>query len=399
MLLLLATESEINVDEEMLLRVEDVIKNVILPRASSEPDLIESICLEAQTLSRSQTAFPLINRVSGRVEYDLMGTVVNSEKALAGFEVLEDLGLVKRSPAGAVLQCPRCGSARLRAYLTCRFCGSPLVIKTRLIQHVVCGYTGEEEEFRKGKRLICPKCGLELKHEGSDYIVIAEIFKCLNCGARQRSPEVRLECLECGHHFKPLDGKYSLLYKFEPTETGLRLWRSGIWELAFFKLVAEKMGLRVRINSRLPVPGAEGYSFNLEIDVRRGLRRFYRIYVDSEAFLYSVFKERAAPIARLKSSIMREGREVYILIALPEWESRYEGSEFIDYREVLKVDVTVLFGTKAIIFPSLESDLCPRYFDNVKTLLESVLTTLFGLSLGGSRETEARTKAEELPRK
>jgi DNA-directed RNA polymerase subunit RPC12/RpoP len=388
---LLATDAEVKVDEDILLRVEDVINSIILPKASEDPEVIESICLGAQALSRNQTAYPMINRMTGRVEYDLMGTVINAERALAAFDILESLGLVKKAPAGAVLQCPKCGSARLRAYLTCRFCGSPLVVKTRLIQHVVCGYTGEEEEFVKGKRLICPKCGLELKHEGSDYIVIAEIFKCLNCGARQRSPEVQLECLECGHHFKPLEGRYVLLYRFEPTETGFRLWRSGIWELAFFKLVAEQLGFRVRVNARLPIPGAEGYSFNLEISIRRGLRRAYRIYIDSESFLYETFKERAVPIARLKAAVMREGRELYILVAMPEWERRYEGSEFIDYREVLKGDVSVLLGTKAVIFPSLESDLCPRYYENVRVLLNSIVTNVFGISLGG-RGSEAESQ-------
>jgi hypothetical protein len=374
----LATFSEAAVDEKLLSRIEDIIEHVILPKASEDPELIENICLGTQSLSRDQSAPPLINRVSGKVEYDLMGRMVEAEKALAAFEVLEDLGLVKRSPAGAVLRCPKCGSTRLRAYLTCRFCGSPLIVKTRLIQHVVCGYTGEEEEFRKGKRLICPKCGLELKREGGDYIVIAEIFKCLNCGARQRNPEIRLECLECGHHFKPLEGRYTLLYKFEPTETGFRLWRSGIWELAFFRIVARRLGLRVRVNSRLPIPGAEGYSFNLELDARRG-RRIYRIYIDSESFLYENFRERATTIARIKADIMREGREVYILIALPGWESRYTNSDFISYEKVFEGDIATLLGTKAIIFPNLESELCPRYYENIRILLESILINVFGL--------------------
>ena len=88
---------------------------------------------------------------------------------------------------------------------------------------------------------------------------------------------------------------------------------------------------------------------------------------------------------------MREGRELYILVAMPEWERRYEGSEFIDYREVLKGDVSVLLGTKAVIFPSLESDLCPRYYENVRVLLNSIVTNVFGISLGG-RGSEAESQ-------
>ncbi len=368
------------IDKDMLSRVEDVIEEVILPKSSENPEIIKNVCLGVQTLSRSQAANPLINRTNGIVEYNLIDKYINADDVLKAFSLLEDLGMVKRTPASAVLKCPKCHSTRLRPYFVCRFCGSPLVIKTRLIQHIVCGYTGEEEEFVKGKRLICPKCGLELKQEGTDYIVIAEIFKCLNCGARQRNPEIQIECLECGHNFKPLEGKYELLYKFEPTEVGLRLWKSGLWELAFFRLVARDLGYRVRVNSKPPIPGAEGYSYNLEIRVRAGLRRLYRIYVDSESFFHETFGERSTAIARLKSNIMREGREVYILIAMPDWEKRYAGSEFVDYRDVIKGDPSVLLGTRAVIFPNLESNICSQYYQNVRTLIRSIVLNIFGLA-------------------
>ncbi len=369
----------LEIDREMLSRVEEVIKEVLLPKSSEDPELIENICLSAQTLSKNQAVSPIIDRTSGLVEYDLNGSYVKSEDALKALSLLEDLGMVKREPASAVLKCPKCGSTRLRPYFVCRFCGSPLVIKTRLIQHVVCGYTGEEEEFTKGKRLICPKCGLELKQEGVDYIVIAEVFKCLSCGARQRNPEIEIECLDCGNNFKPLEGKYELLYKFEPTDIGFHLWRSGLWELAFFKLVAEELGYRARVNARPPIPGAEGYSYNIEIRIRVGLRRIYRIYIDSEPFLHEAFGDRSAAIARLKANIMREGREVYVLIAMPDWRERYEGSGFVEFNEVISGDPSILLGTKAVIFPSLESEICPQYYSNVKKLIESILANIFGL--------------------
>jgi hypothetical protein len=76
--------------------------------------------------------------------------------------------------------CPSCGSQNVSTRYCCPYCKSFNIQKGSLIEHVKCGYMDVEENFRKGEKLVCPKCHEELKKPDVDY-------KRLEYGARAKT--------------------------------------------------------------------------------------------------------------------------------------------------------------------------------------------------------------------
>jgi predicted RNA-binding Zn-ribbon protein involved in translation (DUF1610 family) len=91
---------------------------------------------------------------------DILGTssratsLVLESLAKEGILGKEDFEKILLSPGGSVQlipveRCPKCDSAQLT--------------RGKMIEHFNCGHVGLEEEFIKGLKHVCPKCGKELK--------------------------------------------------------------------------------------------------------------------------------------------------------------------------------------------------------------------------------------------
>ena len=113
--------------------------------------------------------------------------------------------------------CPVCESHKLFIQLRCPNCGSGKLRKKSMIQHMSCGHYDFEEEFVKGDKLVCPKCGKLLKALGVDYRRLGYAYKCYNCGANTPTPTIKYVCIN-GHEFH--NDEFGLkelrLYKLNP---------------------------------------------------------------------------------------------------------------------------------------------------------------------------------------
>lgn len=137
-----------------------------------------------------------------------------------------DKGLLEPYPADYVVQCPRCGSIYVATKYQCPYCGSIRLEKTRIIQHVLCGYTDTEIHFREKRRrgeviLVCPKCHRQLYREGEDYRILGTIYECRDCGRRVAEPRIIHRCTTCGYVFTPKDALYKPIYGLRLTDKGL----------------------------------------------------------------------------------------------------------------------------------------------------------------------------------
>lgn len=122
---------------------------------------------------------------------------VKGKEAVAIVESLTDRGILRKSYFDRLLHCPRCQSINLRPSTHCPKCGSGDITRGRILEHLACGYVGVEEEFSAKGKYVCPKCKLELRTMGADYVSRGVLRKCRDCGEIFSSPLVKWRCLKC----------------------------------------------------------------------------------------------------------------------------------------------------------------------------------------------------------
>jgi hypothetical protein len=115
-------------------------------------------------------------------------------------ESLCERGLLRREFYDRFHVCPRCDSLRLHVREECAQCHSSHLEEEQYLHHFRCAYQGPEERFRRGDRLICPKCCHELTHFGCDYDRPGSMVACQSCGHASSDPAVGFVCVDCGAH-------------------------------------------------------------------------------------------------------------------------------------------------------------------------------------------------------
>ena len=103
--------------------------------------------------------------------------------------------------------CPVCNSMNLRPSIKCPKCASGNVARGRIIEHLVCGKNGLEEEFLHGGKYICPHCNRPLKFLGTDYRSLGVNYKCHNCGVLSTEIGLKWQCLKCSAFFADEEAK------------------------------------------------------------------------------------------------------------------------------------------------------------------------------------------------
>jgi predicted RNA-binding Zn-ribbon protein involved in translation (DUF1610 family) len=121
----------------------------------------------------------------------------------------EDFEKILLSPGGSVQmipveRCPKCGSAQLT--------------RGKMVEHFNCGYVGLEEEFIKGLKHICPKCGKELKLIGTDYRNPGLLYTCHSCHDMFPLPIIKYRCLKTGETYDSAELQHVWLYSYRLNE-------------------------------------------------------------------------------------------------------------------------------------------------------------------------------------
>jgi hypothetical protein len=122
---------------------------------------------------------------------------IQSKEAVSILESLVDKGLLRKDFFERLLRCPQCQSMNLRPSTHCPKCGSGNIARGRVLEHVVCGYVGLEEEFVAKGRYLCPKCQVELRTIGTDYQSLGLLRKCYDCNEVFSTPAIKWRCMKC----------------------------------------------------------------------------------------------------------------------------------------------------------------------------------------------------------
>jgi hypothetical protein len=122
---------------------------------------------------------------------------VKGKEAVAILESLTDKGILRKSFFDRLLRCPRCQSINLRPSTHCPKCSSGDIVRGRILEHLACKYVGVEDEFSARGKYICPRCKLELRTMGADYLSRGVLRKCRDCGEIFSAPMLKWRCLKC----------------------------------------------------------------------------------------------------------------------------------------------------------------------------------------------------------
>jgi transcription elongation factor Elf1 len=125
----------------------------------------------------------------------------DGSKVMPFLNKLYEAGILERKLYDKVIYCPKCGSANISIRYCCPYCKSFDIQKSSLIEHVKCGYMDVQESFLKGTKLVCPKCGEELKTVDVDYRKAGVWCTCKVCGKSFDIPVSAHFCRSCHENF------------------------------------------------------------------------------------------------------------------------------------------------------------------------------------------------------
>lgn len=130
--------------------------------------------------------------------YPIVEAIIGDASKVEDFlNKLYEAGVLERKLYDKVIYCPKCGSVNVSVHYCCPYCKSFNIQKSSLIEHVKCGYMDVEENFRKGKKLVCPKCGEELKTLDVDYRKAGMWCTCKDCDKSFDIPVTAHFCRDC----------------------------------------------------------------------------------------------------------------------------------------------------------------------------------------------------------
>jgi uncharacterized protein YbaR (Trm112 family) len=147
---------------------------------------------------------------------ELLG--VPSEEAFRILESLAKNEILKKQFFGKFLLCPNCKSLNLRLSTHCPKCNSSNFFGCKVLEHLMCGYKGPEDEFKTDRGLVCPKCKKPLRVAEKDYRNLGVFYKCRVCGEMFKDITEKLHCLKCFGYFPKNEAEEIDIYSYQVNE-------------------------------------------------------------------------------------------------------------------------------------------------------------------------------------
>jgi GGDEF domain-containing protein len=117
-------------------------------------------------------------------------------------------------------ECDFCGSAHLSFVDVCPNCRSIEIDQHSALHCFTCGFIAPEERFQQGEHKVCPKCGVRLRHIGSDYDRPMETSACRNCDHIFVEGDVIARCAICAHSMPPTELRLHQIFSWRLSGLG-----------------------------------------------------------------------------------------------------------------------------------------------------------------------------------
>ncbi len=219
--------------QELIARIEVVLrraKKTTQPPVISKEDKLRVDFLKSMLDNNIKELIPEynMNSLSG-YGYPIAANFfkVNDGSEIDHIEFLVNKGCFEKRFFDRVLLCPYCMHHDINIRETCPTTHSANISIVEMIHHFRCGYTGIEEEFKKGTQYICPKCEHELKQIGVDYDKPGQSFVCNDNGEKFTEPDVSAQCRNCKKIFEIDNAMRQDIFKYPITEDAAGVVESG----------------------------------------------------------------------------------------------------------------------------------------------------------------------------
>jgi ribosomal protein L37AE/L43A len=254
--------------------------------------------LEPSYLANDELRYQRVEMILGDVPVDTVGLL--GEMAAAGTLSSE---LVDKAPA-----CPECGSKQLSTRYACPQCSTYDINRTYLFEHLKCGKVGNEESFKKGDEIICPKCQAVLHNFGVEYRAVGVWYECNKCKNSFNNPNHLHFCRPNHHEFSPDRVNLVPVYKYELNRKAIEQIRKGVLVYAEAITFLENLGLEVKAPHSLPGKSGEPQPFDIVVVLpKKGWRSEEKIVavdamVDDSAVGNDAVKSFAGKVKEAKPS-------------------------------------------------------------------------------------------------
>jgi len=147
--------------------------------------------------------------------YPLVEAILGSPEKVEKFlKELSDAKILIPELYDKIIYCPFCTSANLSTHYCCPYCKSFNIKKSSLIEHIECGYIDVEEKFRRGNKLVCPRCKKELTEADVDYRKAGVWCVCKDCSKNFDVPLTSHFCRDCHKNFTFEELIYKDVYSY-----------------------------------------------------------------------------------------------------------------------------------------------------------------------------------------
>jgi len=182
--------------QEMKANVDtDIIKKIIRALATSSENSINPVI----NFEKNQVSYPILSKIGeDELNIDLLEKLSSKTAGVLDKEIYERMVVCPQHPEDL--------SVSIRLY--CPECSSIHVERLQLIEHKVCGYIAEMEEF--GVTAVtdvttCPHCKRQIKDASKEIRTPGRWNKCHECGNKFDNVIVKLFCRRYNHDFEIME--------------------------------------------------------------------------------------------------------------------------------------------------------------------------------------------------
>ncbi len=195
---------------------------------------------------------------------------ISGLEPLAAKHWLETLcrkGVLTKKFFETVVECPQCKSSNAPITYRCPHCRSNNIEKKALLEHSVCGAIENDDRFRHGDVLVCPRCGEQLGEHGQTYWRVGMWFVCRECSKTFDRAETLHVCRKCKNGFRIDDALLQDVSSYSVAKSAEETFKDGLTLLKPLRQFFERLGYVVEMPSNLR--GASGKDYLFDLAARR----------------------------------------------------------------------------------------------------------------------------------
>jgi hypothetical protein len=246
--------------------------------------------------------------------YPAVETIVGDASSAEAFlNRLHVAGILERRLYDKIIYCSKCGSANISIHYCCPYCKSFDIKRSALIEHVKCGYMDVEENFRKGSRLVCPKCHEELRKLDVDYRKAGMWCTCKDCNKSFDIPITTHFCRNCHTNFTFEEAVIKDVYAYKLKEEAKEEVAVGWIVIAPIRDFLAENGFKVE--SPAFIKGKSGANHMFDIAAYKGEAARKVAVIDLATSTENMVSEQ--PVIALFAKIYDVSPDSAYLIAIP----------------------------------------------------------------------------------